>query len=146
MTRIQLLCVYCTLIGAVSSAVASDGISLKVSISGLKPQTGQVMVSLYDSKKNFLRQPLETIRRPVEDSGNLGVEFEGVVPGVYAVGVIYDLDNDGELDTGMFRIPSEPIGISNNVRSRFGPPKWKKAKFELQGDMQMEIEVADAID
>lgn len=85
-------------------------------------------------------------RRPVPDSDRLSVEFEGLAPGAYAVSVVYDEDADGELDTGMFRIPSEPIGVSNNVRSKFGPPGWKKAKFDLVQDTQLEIQVMEAID
>ena len=32
---------------------------------------------------------------------------------------------------GMFGIPEEPYGISNNAINKFGPPKWKKAKFSF---------------
>lgn len=58
--------------------------------------------------------------------------------------VFYDEDNDGELDTGLFRIPKEPVGSSNNARSKFGPPEWKDTHFDLENDMHVTIQVADA--
>ena len=136
----------CFLMLPVSIATSSGAFSLKVTVEGLNPLQGQAIVSLFNEKKQFLKQPLDMITLEVPDSNNLTVEFEGLEAGVYAVSAIYDLDSDGELDTGMFRIPSEPIGVSNNVRSKFGPPRWKKAKFELKEDTHLEIQVADAID
>ena len=136
----------CALLIASSIATASDEVSLKVTVTGLEPLQGQAIVSLFNEKKQFLKQPLEMIAQAVPDSDSLMVEFESLEAGVYAVSVVYDLDGDGELDTGFFSIPSEPIGVSNNVRSKFGPPRWKKAKFDLEQDMHLEIEVADAID
>lgn len=121
-------------------------LKLGVTVTGLTPLQGQAIVSLFNEKKRFLKKPMKMITEPVPDDDRLSVVFNDLEPGVYAVSVIYDMDSDGELDTGIFRIPSEPIGVSNNVRSKFGPPKWKKAQFELQEDMHMDIQVMDAID
>lgn len=134
------------LFSAYLTAAEENHLVLKITVTGLVPGHGQAIVSLFSEKKQFLRQPLRMTSQPVPDSDRLSVEFEGLEPGIYAVSVVYDEDSDGELDTGMFRIPSEPIGVSNNVRSKFGPPRWKKAKFELEEDMHLEIQVADAID
>ncbi|MFC1740632.1 DUF2141 domain-containing protein [Pseudomonadota bacterium] len=127
------------------SAAAGNEIKLRVTVEGLVPHEGQAIVSLFNEEDQFLGTPMKMIREPVADSDRLSVEFEGLRAGVYAVSVIYDVDGDGELDTGMFRIPKEPIGVSNNVRSKFGPPKWKKANFDLEDDMHLTIQVLDAI-
>jgi len=66
--------------------------------------------------------------------------FENQPPGEYAVTVVYDRNKDGKLNTGLFRIPTEKIGFSNNASRRFGPAKWSAAKFELiDADIQTEI-------
>ena len=54
-----------------------------------------------------------------------------VPPGTYAVAVHHDEDGDGEMDTGLFGIPSEPHGFSNNARGRFGPPSWRAARVRV---------------
>ena len=41
------------------------------------------------------------------------------------------LNNNNKLDTNLFGIPKEPYGFSNNARSKWGPPKYEIAKFEL---------------
>jgi len=136
----------CILLSSAVSAFADSKLNLRVTVTGLIPLQGQAIVSLFDEKKQFLKRPLKMIRQTVPDSDRLSVEFEGLEPGVYAVSVVYDMDSDGELDTGIFRIPSEPIGVSNNVRSKFGPPRWSKARFDLKEDMHLEIQVMNAID
>ncbi len=55
--------------------------------------------------------------------------FTDVPPGTYAIGVVQDVNANGKLDTKMFGIPAEPVGVSNNAKGRFGPPKFDDAKF-----------------
>ncbi len=60
--------------------------------------------------------------------------FKNVKPGAYAVSVMHDIDNDGELDTNMVGRPKEPWGVSNDAPAeRFGPPKFEAAKFKYSG-------------
>ena len=76
----------------------------------------------------------------------MDVIFDGLEPGTYGASVYYDLVNDGELDTGVFRIPKEPVGFSNNVKGSFGPAKWKKTRFELEQDLQIVVNLVNAND
>jgi uncharacterized protein (DUF2141 family) len=60
--------------------------------------------------------------------------FEGLKPGKYAVSVMHDEDEDGELKTSIVGRPKEWWGVSNNVAAqRFGPPKYEAAAFDLAG-------------
>jgi uncharacterized protein (DUF2141 family) len=38
------------------------------------------------------------------------------------------------LDTGLFGIPKEPYGFSNNARNPFGPPQFDDVKFMVSGE------------
>nr|MBX2858027.1 DUF2141 domain-containing protein [Cellvibrionaceae bacterium] len=60
-------------------------------------------------------------------------------PGKYAVTAFYDKNSNGKLDTNMLKIPKEMIGVSNNVKPKFGPPKWGDVSFDL-GDSDKTIE------
>jgi len=130
---------------ATSHAAADDGATLGVTVTGIVPQQGQIIVSLYDGKKQYLKQPLSTLKEDAADGDSVTVEFTGLEAGLFAVSVVYDVDHNGELDTGMFRIPKEPIGFSNNARGKFGPPKWKHTHFQLEQDMEITIHVQQAV-
>ncbi len=112
----------------------------------MTPNQGQVVVSLFDDKKNYLKEALVTGREKVLDNDSVDVVFPDLAIGTYAASVYYDLDNDGELDTGIFRIPSEPVGFSNNAKGKFGPAKWKKTRFEFTEDSQITVQVVNALD
>ena len=43
--------------------------------------------------------------------------------------VHHDADGDGAMERGLFGLPSEPYGISNGARRRFGPPRRRDAAF-----------------
>jgi uncharacterized protein (DUF2141 family) len=134
-----------TLLLAASPAMADEGFRLGVTVTGVVPQQGQIIVSLYDGTKQYLKQPLSTLKEDAGDSDSLAIEFSGLQAGLFAVSVVYDVDHDGELDTGAFRIPKEPIGFSNNARGRFGPPKWKHTHFQLEQDLEITIKVQQAV-
>jgi uncharacterized protein (DUF2141 family) len=44
-----------------------------------------------------------------------------------AIAVLHDEDGDKRMATGVFGIPKEGFGVSNNPRIRFGPPSFKDA-------------------
>lgn len=125
--------------------VAGDNLALEIAVTGLTANEGQVIASLFDDKKTYLKKAILIHRESVIDTDELVLEFTDLDIGNYAVSVFYDLDNDGELDTGFMRIPKEPIGFSNNARGRFGPAKWKHTNFHIDRDIRMTIHVAPAI-
>jgi uncharacterized protein (DUF2141 family) len=95
---------------------------------------GDLIVSLYDGKNDWLKTELarmtETI--PVEGDSSV-VAFEGVpYDNIYAVAVIHDKNRNGKLDMRRFPWPKpeEGAGVSNN-RFGFGPPDYSDASIEL---------------
>jgi uncharacterized protein (DUF2141 family) len=61
-----------------------DALTLEVTVNGLVPQQGQVIVSLFDEEKQFLKQPFRRLIKIVSDSDSLSVRFDGLQPGEYA--------------------------------------------------------------
>ena len=49
--------------------------------------------------------------------------------GVYAVLVHHDVAGSGAMERHWYGKPKEPTATSNDAPSKFGPPKFKKAKF-----------------
>ena len=70
------------------------------------------------------------------------LEIENIEAGTYAVSLFHDENNNGVLDTkGLFEMPSEPYGFSNNPSILFGPPSFEKCKLSLNIDKQISIKL-----
>ena len=78
----------------------------------------------------------------VEKIGTLAVTFPNLPHGDYSVAVYHDVNGNQKLDTNLFGVPTEPYGFSNNARSKWGAPKYKVARFQLnQSEQNMVIDV-----
>ncbi len=95
-----------------------------------------MLVALFNSKDGFPDNPKKKykgITSKIKDKKSEAV-FTDIPFGVYAVGILHDEDSDGEMKAGLFGIPKEGYGSSNNAQGFMGPPKFDKAKFELISD------------
>ncbi|MFN3232289.1 MAG: DUF2141 domain-containing protein [Alphaproteobacteria bacterium] len=117
------------LLAALSAQAQQAGPTLTVTVAGAEPNSGQIIISLFDSPDTYMKEAVATRTLPVGEAGASTFVFEGLAVGEYAATVIYDEDSDGELDTGFLGIPKEKIGFSNNARGRMGPAPFEKAKF-----------------
>ena len=54
-------------------------------------------------------------------------------PGHYAIAVYHDEDSSGTINRGgLFGIPTEAVGFSNNPTTLFGPPSLKSVLIDVQ--------------
>ena len=109
-----------------------EDLTLTVLVKGAQPNTGQVFLSLFASEETYLKEPLKYQEIQVSESGEIKWTFDALPAGTYAASAVYDKNGNGKLDTGLFKIPKEPIGMSNDAKSAFGPPSFKKASFSLE--------------
>jgi uncharacterized protein (DUF2141 family) len=128
---------------AVAEAPASYG-SLEIEIKGISAISGTLNVGVHDVADTFPNGAKAPLKATVKTTSNPQIiTVEHVPYGVHAVSVWHDLEGDGKMATGLFSIPKEPVGVSNNTKSRFGPPRFDDAKFELKApSMKLSIEVA----
>lgn len=113
--------------------------TLTIEFDGIKKAKGtKVYVALYHSQDSFLKKPLMGTVTEVKE-GKAKSTFTDLAPGVYAVSAFYDKNANGKMDTNFLGIPKEPTAMSNNAKARFGPPKYKDAKFDLKEDTTITI-------
>ncbi len=101
---------------------------------GFRSDKGKALVALFASKDGFPDKPKKAVRR-VEVSIKKGAAttvLMGVRPGTYAVAVLHDEDNDKAMKTGLFGIPKEGYGASQDARGDFGPPSFGDARFDIR--------------
>lgn len=118
--------------------------SLTVTVEGAKPSTGQILLSLFSSKANYLKAPVKYHELEVDANGSVNWTFKNLATGTYAVSAVYDEDSNGKLNTGFMGIPTELIGMSNNAKGRFGPPSFKKTSFPLSESGRIVIHLGKA--
>ena len=113
-----------------SSNIFAQNTSLEVTIKNIKGTKGTIRVGLFDKEEQFLKTPLKGI--VVKISGTeVKVTFEDLPAGDYAVSVIHDENENGELDSNAFGMPKEGFAFGNNAMGSFGPPSFDKAKVKV---------------
>jgi uncharacterized protein (DUF2141 family) len=114
---------------------------LEVIVKGIKNDKGSIRVGLFKDKNTFLRTAVygQVVK---SGEGEIRVLFSDVPPGVYAVSVIHDENENTELDSGLFGIPKEGFGFGNDAMATFGPPSFEKASIAIEpGKMSINITV-----
>ena len=106
--------------------------SLIIKLTDFNNNKGKAMALLNDTKENFDKSEAAFRSAKVEIKDNKAeIVFKDIPLGTYAIMAFHDENDNGKFDTGMFGIPKEPYGISNNAIEKFGPPKWENAKFSF---------------
>lgn len=112
--------------------------TLQLNISNITAGKGNVMIAVHN-KENFLKSRLVEKSIPASAS-SLQLHLE-LPDGQYAVAIYQDLNQNKQLDTGMFGIPEEPYGFSNNTRPKFRAPTFDETKFGLYNKLSLSIKL-----
>ena len=106
-----------------------------VSVSGLKNNSGKVLLTLYNSgsASDYPTNPSKAIRKASASIVNNTASFvlDAVPYGTYAVAVFHDDNNNEAFDTNFMGLPKEGTGASRDAKGSMGPPKFEDAKFQL---------------
>lgn len=112
---------------------APERVALTVRVNGLSSDRGRVAVALFASAKAFpdQKQALAGQLAKIE-KGRAAVRFAGLSPGIYAVAVLHDENQNSKMDFNFLGMPLEGYGFSNDASAPFGPPSFQSAAFELK--------------
>ena len=124
-----------TIVFALMAMAATAQHSIKVNVTNLENNEGVVRIELINSDEKVVEQ------QAVEISNNTcELTFEKVKNGTYAIRYYHDENNNGEMDTGLFGIPEEGYGFSNNATGFMGPPDFEDQLFEVKKDLEMTLQ------
>jgi len=117
------------------SSVFAQG-KLEVIVKDIKETKGNIRVGLFINEDSFLKEAAEG--KVVKASGSqVTVRFENLKPGEYALSVIHDENENGELDSNVMGMPKEGFAFGNNAMGMFGPPSFEKAKLRIEDKKQV---------
>lgn len=105
---------------------------LDVVISGIRNNTGIIMLQLFDGNEKVLAQEKGQIK-----ADTCTFTFMSLKQGKYAVRYYHDENMNGKMETNLVGKPTEGYGFSNNVIGKFGPPPFEKWLFELTGNKKI---------
>ena len=122
-----------------TSAFTVQAHTLTVNIDQINEQSGKLHVALYRSEQSYQQAKGAVAALIKEVSGETQqLVFPDLVDGEYAIKIMHDANNNGELDRNIMGIPSEGYGFSNNG-GQFGPASFKDAAFSVTADTSLTI-------
>ena len=107
--------------------------NLTINVENIAQAKGTIMLGLFD-EATYNGDGAVTGASLKVEGASVVAEFEGLEPGEYAVRLYHDVNDDGEMNTNPFGMPTEPYAFSNDAKGRFGPAKWEAAKFVVEAD------------
>ena len=93
--------------------------------------TGKLYIQLFRGEENYQTGEALMAMAVAPNSDTATVRFSDVGPGEYALRFFHDENNNGELETNLFGLPTEGYGFSNNAKPSFGPVSYQEIKFDV---------------
>jgi uncharacterized protein (DUF2141 family) len=138
-------------IACVLAASAAQSSELRVTITGVRSNSGELLIGLYETAKGFEEAiaNAETSGIMADRNRLVGVAmrarpgsqqavFAQLPPGRYAVIVIHDENDNGRLDANAMGVPTEGYGFSNDARGFLSAPSFDATAVTI-GDADASI-------
>ena len=108
---------------------------------------GEMHLAIYDDADVFENDNGEKggaangiIDGVIEDVNTGVITYTFELPkGTYAIGIFVDANYNNKMDRNFFGVPKEQYGFSNDAKGNFGPPSFKDASFNVDGELKLEI-------
>lgn len=106
--------------------------TLDVEIVGVATDTGDIHIALYDTSEKFPRSKGMLIEMQVSIQGGVArAKFDELTPGRFAIAIYHDENGNNKFDQGLFGIPLEDFGFSNDATVFLSPPEFEDAAFDV---------------
>jgi len=121
---------------------AEEGRTITVNVSTFRNAKGALGCRLYAGPDGFPKKLTHKLQQFVPIRGpSATCRFTGIAPGTYAVAVVHDENNNGQVDTNFLGVPTEGYGVSNNRTYALSWPKWDESKFQVREDKDVVLNV-----
>ncbi|MFC3123172.1 DUF2141 domain-containing protein [Agaribacter flavus] len=98
-------------------------------IDGIKDNKGKLYIQLFKGEEDYHNGKARAATIVTADSHSKTVTFNNIDAGEYALRFFHDENDNGQLDTNLFGLPSEGYGFSNDAKPNFGPVQYDEIKF-----------------
>ena len=122
----------------------SQNTQFLLEVSGFENTQGNLAISISKTSTQFDSET-QSYRDSVLDvtSANMSITINNISAGTYAVSVFHDENKNSTLDVGgVFGIPQEGFGFSNNPNIGFSKPAFYDCKFEIEDGQTLAVPIA----
>ena len=122
----------------------SQNTQFLLEVSGFENTHGNLAISISKTSTQFDSETL-SYRDSVLDvtSANMSITINNISAGTYAVSVFHDENKNSTLDVGgVFGIPQEGFGFSNNPNIGFSKPAFNDCKFDIEDGQTLAVPIA----
>lgn len=107
--------------------------NITVTLNGIKDIKGVITAGLYNSEEAYKKGGTVRGVRAGVKADTVTFSYNNLPTGEYAIKLFHDVNGNGEMDSNLFGIPTEPFAFSNNAVGKMGPATWVDAKFTVSG-------------
>ncbi|WP_211185202.1 DUF2141 domain-containing protein [Thalassotalea algicola] len=117
-----------------------QGINQNVSDSQTK-----LYVQLFKGQENYQQGKPAAATIVSAKAEKVTVTFNDIETGEYALRFFHDENNNGQLETNLFGLPTEGYGFSNNAKPNFGPVSYDEIKFQVTENEEKVVNTTSVI-
>ncbi|WP_051209908.1 DUF2141 domain-containing protein [Gelidibacter mesophilus] len=129
-------------IALITGFFANDNPKLTINITNIESIKGKVVIGVYSSGKNFLKDGAEVKNYTFKvDGKSKQIVITDLPKGDYAISMYHDENSDDECNLNFLGIPKEGYGFSNNIKPKFSAPTYEDCKFSLVKDEFLTIKL-----
>jgi len=121
----KILIPLCYVFMIISNSVLSQN-TLEIEITGLRNDTGLIMLQLFDENHNLITREKGLIKEKKSI-----IILRDLATARYAVRYFHDENQDGIFETNKIGKPIEGYGFSNDAYGTFGPRPFENWLFEI---------------
>ncbi|MFT4735110.1 MAG: hypothetical protein ACI9K1_002069 [Arcticibacterium sp.] len=115
-----------------------ETVTITISIEGIRNSRGTIGVALHNEASKFPDgEAFISKEISLSSSGSIEVVFENVPAGNYAIAIMHDENNSGEIDFNEYGMPLEGFCFSNEAMGENGPPDFGQASFSADSDTKL---------
>jgi uncharacterized protein (DUF2141 family) len=130
--------------GSGSAALALPKVgTIRLEILGFRNEAGATLVALFGSAEGFPSNHEVAVRRergPIRQ-GKAQFVLTDLPPGIYALSVMHDENESGDLDKSALGVPTEGAGFSQDASATFGAPSFEDASFRVAAGSETRVTI-----
>lgn len=140
MKRIKFLLFVCLVV--LGQHAYSQSPVLTITVPNVNLVQGKLQVSIFNSKKSFLKENEEykVYRFDIEKTEGKFV-IKNLPKGEYSMVIYHDKNNNKEMDRSFLGIPKEGYGFSRNFKPGLSSPVFEDCSIILNKDVEIEIKL-----